>query len=169
LSTPASSWSRFGWRGQEEQESRFFARINDLFRQWKLSDMDLQSYERWYDYWRARDMMLEMTDTRHAPWYIARSDDKRRGRWIASGAFWPCCRPVTAPQKVELPERPNKGRFTTRSPCSFGTSSLRSTETRGRANHIGLVEQGRLGAAAQAMIYSSELSLTGGLDIPLWF
>ena len=66
--------------GQEEQERRFDARINDPLRQWKLSPMDLKSYRRWYDYSRARDLMLKATDTKHAPWYIVRTDDKRRGR-----------------------------------------------------------------------------------------
>jgi polyphosphate kinase 2 len=66
--------------GQEEQEKRFSARIDDPLRQWKLSPMDLESYRRWYDYSRARDMMLEKTDSEHAPWYIVRSDDKRRAR-----------------------------------------------------------------------------------------
>ena len=66
--------------GKEEQERRFAARINDPLRQWKLSPMDLESYPRWYDYSRARDRMLETTDTKHAPWYIVRSDDKRRAR-----------------------------------------------------------------------------------------
>ncbi|MGO9173635.1 MAG: polyphosphate kinase 2 [Rhodomicrobium sp.] len=66
--------------GKEEQERRFLARINDPLRQWKLSPMDLGSYRRWYDYSHARDMMLEKTDTRHAPWHIAPSDEKRRAR-----------------------------------------------------------------------------------------
>jgi polyphosphate kinase 2 len=64
----------------EEQERRFEARIEDPLRQWKLSPMDLPSRERWYDYSRARDQMLKATDTRAAPWYIARSDDKKRVR-----------------------------------------------------------------------------------------
>ena len=66
--------------GKEEQERRFAARIDDPLRQWKLSPMDLESYRRWYDYSRARDMMLEATDSKHAPWHIVRSDDKRRAR-----------------------------------------------------------------------------------------
>jgi polyphosphate kinase len=66
--------------GPEEQERRFSARIDDPLRQWKLSPMDLESYRRWYDYSRARDMMLKITDSEHAPWYIVRSDDKRRAR-----------------------------------------------------------------------------------------
>ena len=66
--------------GQEEQERRFKARIDDPIRQWKLSPMDLESYKRWYDYSRARDLMLEHTDTDTAPWYIVHSDDKKRAR-----------------------------------------------------------------------------------------
>jgi polyphosphate kinase len=64
----------------EEQERRFEARIEDPLRQWKLSPMDLPSREKWYEYSRARDMMLAATDTKHAPWYLVRSDNKRRAR-----------------------------------------------------------------------------------------
>jgi polyphosphate kinase 2 len=64
----------------EEQERRFRKRIEDPRRQWKLSPMDLSSRERWYDYSRARDLMFKKTDTRFAPWYIVRSDDKRAAR-----------------------------------------------------------------------------------------
>jgi polyphosphate kinase 2 len=64
----------------EEQKRRFEARISDPLRQWKLSPTDLPSRSRWYDYSRARDIMLEATDTKIAPWYILRSDDKRRAR-----------------------------------------------------------------------------------------
>jgi polyphosphate kinase 2 len=66
--------------GNEEQKRRFEARIDDRLRQWKLSPIDLPSRERWYDYSRARDMMLAATDTDFAPWYIVRSDDKKRAR-----------------------------------------------------------------------------------------
>ena len=66
--------------GMDEQDRRLTARITDPLRQWKLSPMDLQSYSRWYDYSRARDMMLKTTDSKYAPWYIVRSDDKRRAR-----------------------------------------------------------------------------------------
>jgi polyphosphate kinase len=64
----------------EEQKRRFEARIEDPLRQWKLSPMDLPSRERWYEYSRARDLMLEATDTEFAPWHILRSDDKKRAR-----------------------------------------------------------------------------------------
>ena len=63
-----------------EQKRRFEARIDDPLRQWKLSPMDLPSRELWFDYSRARDMMLKATDTKHAPWHVLRSDDKRRAR-----------------------------------------------------------------------------------------
>jgi polyphosphate kinase 2 len=66
--------------GNKEQERRFKARINDPLRQWKLSTMDLPSREKWYEYSHARDAMLKATDTRIAPWYIIRSDDKKRAR-----------------------------------------------------------------------------------------
>jgi polyphosphate kinase 2 len=63
-----------------EQKRRFEARIKDPLRQWKLSPMDLPSRRRWYDYSLARDIMLKNTDTRQAPWYIVRSDNKRSAR-----------------------------------------------------------------------------------------
>jgi polyphosphate kinase 2 len=63
-----------------EQKRRFEARIEDPLRQWKLSPTDLESRRRWYDYSLARDMMLDATDTKHAPWHIVRSDDKKRAR-----------------------------------------------------------------------------------------
>ena len=63
-----------------EQQRRFAARIDDPLRQWKLSATDLPSRRRWYAYSRARDVMLERTDTDVAPWYIVPSDDKRAAR-----------------------------------------------------------------------------------------
>ncbi len=64
----------------EEQTRRLEGRINDPRKVWKLTDMDLKSYSRWYDYSRARDAMLAASDTPWAPWYIAHTDDKERGR-----------------------------------------------------------------------------------------
>jgi len=64
----------------KEQEKRFLARIEDPIRQWKLSPMDLPSREKWFEYSRARDAMLKATDTKHAPWFVLRSDDKKRAR-----------------------------------------------------------------------------------------
>jgi len=66
--------------GDKEQERRFRARIDDPVRQWKLSPMDLPSRERWYEYSRARDLMLDATDSEFAPWNIVHSDDKKRAR-----------------------------------------------------------------------------------------
>jgi polyphosphate kinase 2 len=64
----------------EEQAKRFTARIKDPRRQWKLSPMDLPSREKWYEYSRARDVMFDATDTKHAPWNLVRSDDKKAAR-----------------------------------------------------------------------------------------
>src|SRR4029078_5139769 len=64
----------------EEQKRRFEARLEDPLRQWKLSPIDLPSREKVSEYSRARDRMLESTDTKHAPWYLVRSDNKRRAR-----------------------------------------------------------------------------------------
>ncbi|SPA44177.1 polyphosphate kinase 2 [Cupriavidus taiwanensis] len=65
---------------QEEQTRRLQARIQDGRKLWKLTDMDLRSYSRWYDYSRARDAMFAATDTDFAPWHVANSNDKRRAR-----------------------------------------------------------------------------------------
>ncbi len=64
----------------DEQTRRLESRINDPRKYWKLSDMDLKSYSRWYDYSRARDEMFRTTDTAWAPWFVANTDDKKRGR-----------------------------------------------------------------------------------------
>ena len=64
----------------EEQTRRLEDRIDDGRKIWKLSPMDLDSYSRWYDYSRARDDMFKSTDTNFAPWFVVRSDDKRRAR-----------------------------------------------------------------------------------------
>lgn len=66
--------------GDEEQKRRFEARIEDPLRQWKLSPMDLPSRSKWFAYSRARDRMLDATDTEFAPWHVLRSDDKKRAR-----------------------------------------------------------------------------------------
>jgi polyphosphate kinase 2 len=65
---------------EEEQEKRFRQRIEDPLRQWKLSPMDIESYRRWWDYSRAYDEMIRMTDTDHAPWWIVPSNDKEQAR-----------------------------------------------------------------------------------------
>jgi polyphosphate kinase len=98
--------------GKEEQERRFAARIDDPMRQWKLSPMDVESWTRWYDYSRARDAMLEATDTDYAPWYIVRSNDKKRAR-LNCIAHLLSLIPYEEVQreKVKLPKRSDKGNY----------------------------------------------------------
>ena len=93
----------------EEQKRRFEARINDPLRQWKLSPMDLPSRSRWYDYSDARDVMLKATDTKFAPWYILRSDDKRRARLNCISHLLSMIPYQKVPrEKVKLPSRSKK-------------------------------------------------------------
>jgi len=98
--------------GMDEQERRFKVRIDDPLRQWKLSPMDTESYRLWYDYSRARDMMLKATSSQHAPWTLIRSDDKRRARLNCIAHIL-----ETIPHKrmrrdkVRLPRRSTKGRY----------------------------------------------------------
>jgi len=98
--------------GKKEQERRFNARIKDPLRQWKLSPMDLESFERWYQFSDARDRMLKATDTKHAPWYIVRSDEKRRARLNCISHLLSMIPYRKAPREnVHLPKRKNKGRY----------------------------------------------------------
>lgn len=98
--------------GKEEQERRFEARIEDPLRQWKLSPMDVESWTRWYDYSRARDAMLEATDTESAPWYIVRSDDKKRARLNCIAHLLSLIPHKKVPrEKVKLPKRSEKGKY----------------------------------------------------------
>jgi len=95
--------------GNKEQERRFEARIDDPLRQWKLSNMDLPSRAKWYEYSRARDAMFKATDTRISPWRIVRSDDKKRARLntIAQLLKLIPYKKVDRP-KVKLPDRSKK-------------------------------------------------------------
>jgi polyphosphate kinase len=98
--------------GMEEQERRFEARIEDPLRQWKLSPMDIESYQRWYDYSRARDLMFKATNSKHAPWHVIRSDDKRRARLNCIAHILdtiPFKR--MRPEAVKLPRRSEKKRY----------------------------------------------------------
>jgi polyphosphate kinase 2 len=98
--------------GMEEQERRFEARIEDPLRQWKLSPMDTESYRRWYDYSRARDLMFKATSSKHAPWNVIRSDDKRRARLNCIAHLLKAIPYKTVSRdKVELPKRSNKERY----------------------------------------------------------
>jgi polyphosphate kinase len=98
--------------GMDEQERRFKARIDDPLRQWKLSPMDTESYRRWYDYSRARDLMFKATSTKHAPWHVIRSDDKRRARLncIAHLLTLIPFKEISR-DRVRLPRRSGKGRY----------------------------------------------------------
>ena len=96
----------------EEQRRRFEARIDDPLRQWKLSPMDLPSRSKWYEYSRARDMMLDATDTKHAPWHILRSDDKKRARLNCLAHILSLIPYKKLPRpKIKLPERSKKGAY----------------------------------------------------------
>ncbi len=98
--------------GMDEQERRFNARVNDPLRQWKLSPMDVASYGRWYAYSRARDRMLSATDTKHAPWHIVRSDDKRRARLNCISHILSLIPHKKTPrEKVKLPKRSHKDKY----------------------------------------------------------
>jgi polyphosphate kinase len=96
----------------KEQERRFKARIEDPLRQWKLSPMDLPSRTRWYDYSRARDMMLSATDKDSAPWYVVPSDDKKRARLNCISHLLSLIPYKKAPrEKVSLPKTSKKGAY----------------------------------------------------------
>jgi len=95
--------------GQKEQQRRFEARLKDPLRQWKLSPMDVESFQRWYDYSRARDNMLAATDSKHAPWYLVRSDDKRKARLNCISHLLSLIPYKRVPrEKVKLPKRSEK-------------------------------------------------------------
>jgi polyphosphate kinase 2 len=96
----------------KEQKRRFEARLNDPLRQWKLSPMDLPSRTRWYDYSRARDQMLKATDTKKAPWYVVRSDNKKAARLNTIAHLLSAIDYKELPyKKVKLPDRSNKGAY----------------------------------------------------------
>ena len=91
---------------QKEQERRFRARIEDPMRQWKLSPTDLESVRLWYEYSIARDVMFMSTDTEYAPWYVLKSDDKRRARLNCIRHLLSCIPYEDVPHEtVEIPER----------------------------------------------------------------
>ncbi len=96
----------------KEQQRRFEERITDPLRQWKLSPMDIESYRRWYDYAHARDLMLESTDTKHAPWYIVNSEDKQKARLNCISHLLKLIPYEEVPQeKVNLGKRSTKGAY----------------------------------------------------------
>jgi polyphosphate kinase len=96
----------------EEQTRRLMARIDDGRKTWKLTPMDLKSYSRWYDYSRARDDMFAATDLDFAPWYVARSDDKKSARLNIITHILKHVPYETLPrEKVKLPPRQKPGNY----------------------------------------------------------
>jgi polyphosphate kinase 2 len=96
----------------EEQTRRLEQRIKDGRKIWKLSPMDLRSYSRWFDYSRARDDMFKATDSSWAPWFVVRSDDKRRARLNVIKHLLAHVPYKTAPRdKVKLPKRQKSGDY----------------------------------------------------------
>lgn len=92
----------------EEQQRRFQARIEDPLRQWKLSPTDLRSVSQWYEYSTARDTMFMATDTEFAPWYVVKSDDKRRARLNCIRHLLSLIPYERVPrEKVKIPHRDN--------------------------------------------------------------
>jgi polyphosphate kinase len=98
--------------GEEEQTKRLQSRIDDPRKIWKLSDMDLKSYSRWYDYAKARDDMFDKTSSAWAPWHVVHTDDKRRGRLnlithlLSQVPYTPL-----EPREVALPDRQQPGKY----------------------------------------------------------
>ena len=96
----------------DEQTRRLESRIDDPRKIWKLSDMDLLSYEKWDDYSRARDEMLAATDTPYAPWYLVRSDDKKRARLnLIAHLLRHVPHKALPREKIELPKRQGPGGY----------------------------------------------------------
>ena len=97
---------------KEEQARRFEARVNDPLRQWKLSPMDIESWNHWDDYTKARDEMLKATDTSHAPWHIVRSDNKKAARLNCISHLLSVVPFENVPHdKVKLPKRSKHDRY----------------------------------------------------------
>lgn len=106
----------------KEQQKRFEARITDPLRQWKLSPMDLPSLSKWYEYSRARDMMLEATDTKWAPWRILRSDDKKSARLNCISHILERIPYKKVPrEKIDLPKRDMKHAYDDETPLKKRT------------------------------------------------
>ena len=96
----------------EEQTRRLEQRINDGRKIWKLSPMDLKSYSRWFDYSRARDEMFAATDSSWAPWFVVRSDDKRRARLnVIKHLLAHISYEKAPPDKIKLPKRQKQGDY----------------------------------------------------------
>lgn len=96
----------------EEQTRRLKSRMTDPRKYWKLSDMDLKSYSRWFDYSRARDTMFAMTDTEFAPWHVAVSNDKKRARLNIITHLLEQLPYEPLPRRdIKLPRRQSRGKY----------------------------------------------------------
>jgi polyphosphate kinase len=96
----------------QEQKRRFEARLTDPLRQWKLSPMDLPSRQWWFKYSKARDLMFQATDTKHAPWFVLRSNDKKRARLNGIAHILKLLPYKKVPRtKIDLPKRSLKGAY----------------------------------------------------------
>ena len=96
----------------EEQERRFRQRATDPKRRWKLSPMDLESWDRWMDYSKAKDRMMEYTDIKQSPWYVVPSDDKKRARLnCISHILKEIPYEDILPPPIELPEREDQSGY----------------------------------------------------------
>jgi polyphosphate kinase 2 len=96
----------------DEQTRRLEQRIDDGRKIWKLSPMDIKSYDRWFDYSRARDDMFKATDSSWAPWHVVRSDDKRRARLNVISHLLANVPYKSAPrEKIKLPKRQKSGDY----------------------------------------------------------
>ncbi|MBN2048168.1 MAG: polyphosphate kinase 2 [Anaerolineaceae bacterium] len=95
----------------EEQEKRFQARMNDVTKRWKLSDMDLAARSHWVDYSKAKDAMFESTDIKQAPWWVVNADDKKRARLnCIHHLLTQIPYQDLTPEPIELPDRqPDQG------------------------------------------------------------
>ena len=113
---------------EEEQTRRLQDRVEDPRKVWKLSPMDLKSYSRWYDYSRARDDMFAASDSKHAPWYVVPSNDKRRARLNVIRHILDQV-PYKTPQreKIKFPKRQKSGGY--REPNTRTTTSRPGTDT----------------------------------------
>ena len=90
----------------DEQDRRFRARLSDPTKRWKLSPIDLASRERWLDYSRAKDEMFALTDIKQAPWWVVRSDDKKRAHLnVISHLISQVAYQDLTPEPVSLPPR----------------------------------------------------------------
>ena len=97
---------------EDEQTRRLMARVDDGRKIWKLSPMDMKSYSRWYDYSRARDDMIQASDTAWAPWYVAHSDNKRRARLNIISHLLNLIPYKDVPrEKIKFPKRQKRGGY----------------------------------------------------------